>query len=96
MGSDGSIKRVRVLFSGRVQGVGFRYMAYRIATPLDLTGYVRNRPEGDVELVAEGSERELNGFLEGIHASRLNSHIVREQLCWVAATGEYGKFRISD
>ena len=96
MGSGGSIKRVRVLFSGRVQGVGFRYTAYRIATPFDLTGYVRNRSDGDVELVAEGSERELTELLDGIRASHLNSHIVREQLCWVAATGEFGKFRISD
>ena len=96
MGSDGAIKRVQALFSGRVQGVGFRCTACRIATALDLTGYVRNRPDGDVELVAEGAEQKLAGLLDGIRDSRLNNHIFRERIEWAAATGEYGKFGILD
>ena len=96
MGSDGSVKRVRILFSGRVQRVGFRYTVCGIATPFDISGYVRNRSDGDVELVAEGSERELIGFIEEIRNSRLKNHIAGEKLSWTAATGEYRKFRISD
>ena len=44
----------KVLYSGRVQGVGFRYTAQRIAQGLAVGGYVKNNPSGSVELVAEG------------------------------------------
>jgi acylphosphatase len=50
-------KRVRVLISGRVQGVGFRYWVKGRAMELDLTGWVRNLEDGKVEAVFEG-ERE--------------------------------------
>ena len=94
MGPGGSTKQMQVLFSGRVQGVGFRYTVSQLAMPLNLTGYVKNRPDGDVELVAEGSERVLIGFFNDIRKSHLNSHIVREQIRWKAATNEFDKFRI--
>jgi acylphosphatase len=43
-----------ILFTGRVQGVGFRFTAHRIARRYDLTGWVRNLPDGSVEMVAQG------------------------------------------
>ena len=46
---------VRYVVSGRVQGVGFRWFVMREATRLDLAGYVRNLPDGSVEVVAQGS-----------------------------------------
>jgi acylphosphatase len=52
-----------VLILGRVQGVGFRYSAYHEARRLGLSGWVRNTPEGDVELWAEGSGEKLNTLL---------------------------------
>jgi acylphosphatase len=54
--------RQRFLISGRVQGVGFRYFARRIATRLGIAGWVRNLPEGSVEAVAEGSPDALARF----------------------------------
>ena len=46
--------RVRILYSGHVQGVGFRYTAKTVAAGFEITGVVRNLPDGRVELVAEG------------------------------------------
>jgi acylphosphatase len=54
--------RQRFLISGRVQGVGFRYFARRIATRLGIAGWVRNLPEGSVEAVGEGSPDALARF----------------------------------
>jgi acylphosphatase len=96
MDSDGSTKRMQVLFSGKVQGVGFRSRIYRIATPLCIVGYVRNKQNGDVELIAEGTERTLCKFIDKIRESHPDDHIIRERLCWITATGEFDKFRISD
>ena len=52
-----------VLYAGRVQGVGFRYTACRAAGRYDVTGYVRNLPDGSVECVAEGESSEIGAFL---------------------------------
>ncbi|MDR2186250.1 MAG: acylphosphatase [Treponema sp.] len=55
------------LIRGRVQGVGFRYSAYHEARRLGLSGWVRNTPEGEVELWAEGSGERLNALLRWLH-----------------------------
>ena len=57
---------VRVLFSGRVQGVGFRATAIHIAQRYPVTGWVRNLMDGRVELLAEGTEAGVNAFLGAI------------------------------
>ncbi len=95
MGSKGSMRQMQVLFSGRVQGVGFRYTAYRMAGSFNVTGFVRNLMGGDVEVLAEGTEQELVDFLGEIRGSHLGRHITRERLHWTTATGAYDKFRIS-
>ena len=64
----------RVTYSGTVQGVGFRYTARRIAQGYDVAGYVRNLPDGTVELVAEGEPGEVERFL-GAVASRMGDYI---------------------
>ena len=56
----------RVYYSGRVQGVGFRYTAWNVARGFDVAGYVRNLPDGRVELLAEGAPAEIDGFLRAI------------------------------
>ena len=58
----------RVIFSGMVQGVGFRYTARRIAQGYAVAGYVRNLPDGTVELVAEGEPGEVERFLDAVAA----------------------------
>jgi len=66
--------RRRVYYSGRVQGVGFRYTSRRLAQERAVGGDVRNLPDGRVELVAEGEEAEVEALLEAIH-QRLDDYI---------------------
>jgi acylphosphatase len=56
----------KVLYSGRVQGVGFRYTARRIAQGLAVGGYVKNLPSGSVELLAEGEPEAVEALLQQI------------------------------
>ena len=60
------MQRRTVLFSGHVQGVGFRFTTHQIAKDYDITGYVRNLDDGRVELVADGEADEIEQFLTTI------------------------------
>jgi acylphosphatase len=64
----------RVYYSGRVQGVGFRYTAQRLAQGYSVAGHVRNLPGGDVELVAEGPPDQVEAFLQAV-AGRMVDYI---------------------
>ena len=66
MPEEDELKAVRVRVSGTVQGVGFRYFTHRVAVSLCLDGYVRNRSDGTVEAVAEGSAPMVDLFIEKI------------------------------
>jgi acylphosphatase len=68
--------RRRVHFSGRVQGVGFRITCHSLARGFEVAGYVRNLPDGRVELVAQGEPTELDDFLAAIR--REMSPYIRE------------------
>jgi acylphosphatase len=87
--------RAQVFYTGRVQGVGFRYSAREVACGYEVTGYVRNLPDGRVELVAEGEEAEVAAFLDGIRASHLASYIRNEAVHWSPATGQFKGFGIT-
>ncbi len=87
-------KRAQVVYSGRVQGVGFRYSAREVACGFEATGFVRNLPDGRVELIVEGEQEELEAFLEAIHQSQLGNYIRGEDLNWHPATGEFTGFEI--
>ncbi len=79
--------RRRVYFSGRVQGVGFRYTCRIIARGFQVGGYVRNLADGRVELMAEGEPGELDDFLSAIQ-SEMNSYI-KDAAIESAPTGDY-------
>ena len=86
--------RVTVLYSGRVQGVGFRITVRQLACGYDVTGTVRNLPDGRVEVIAEGSRAELKAFLEGIAQSELSGFIAKQHETWHAAQGNLRGFAI--
>ncbi len=66
----------QVFYSGRVQGVGFRYAVKRIASGFEVTGWVRNLPDGRVELQAMSEEaEELQAFLDAVQESSLRGNI---------------------
>lgn len=68
--------RVRIIYSGRVQGVGFRATARSCAIGLPLTGLVRNEPDGTVLLEAQGQAAAVEELLARI-AERMGRHIAR-------------------
>ena len=91
--SSSSPKRCTVYFTGRVQGVGFRYNAASIARRHEVSGYVRNCPDGRVELVAEGAQTEIDEFLREVR-DHLFNNIRNEQRDVQDATGEFTGFDI--
>jgi acylphosphatase len=82
----------RVQYSGRVQGVGFRYTAQRLAESFPVSGYVRNLPNGDVELVAEGAPESVDQFLAAV-AGRMK-HYVEQATIEAESPGDYRDFQI--
>lgn len=61
-------------FSGRVQGVGFRYTVMQVAKEFDVAGYVRNLPDGRVQLEAEGRPDQTDGFIRAIQ-ERMHGYV---------------------
>ena len=64
----------RVTYSGRVQGVGFRQATRQLAGGFAVSGYVRNLPNGAVELVAEGGDDDVRAFLDAV-AGHMSGYI---------------------
>src|SRR5262249_17277626 len=89
-----SRKRMHVLYSGRVQGVGFRYTVRQVASGFEVTGTVRNLADGRVELFAEGSGDELQGFQQAIRESGMDHFIQNEAVSWGEAKNEFRGFEI--
>src|SRR5687768_9228671 len=87
--------RMHILYSGRVQGVGFRYTTKNVAMGFEVTGSIRNLPDGRVEMLAEGQREELEAFREAIRESGLGSFISNEQITWDEAKGEFRGFEIT-
>ena len=87
-------KRAHVFYSGRVQGVGFRYSVRELACGFDVTGLVRNLPDGRVELVIEAEEEQAKAFLEAIRQSQVGNYIRGEDVHWQTATNEFKRFEV--
>ena len=64
----------RIIFRGQVQGVGFRYTSLRIAAGYEVTGFVRNLPDGTVEMSAQGTRTEIDNCIRDIQEC-LGGHI---------------------
>jgi acylphosphatase len=69
---------LQVFYEGHVQGVGFRFTVRHIAKGFDVTGWVRNLPDGRVELQATGEEDEVRAFIDRVADSELHS-LIRKQ-----------------
>jgi len=83
-----------VIYSGHVQGIGFRYTAKSVAAGFDVTGIVRNLPDGRVELLAEGRRGELDAFRAAVRDAGLAGFIRDEQVSWADATNQFRGFEI--
>ncbi len=85
---------MQVFYSGHVQGVGFRYTVKSIAPGYEVTGCIKNLPDGRVELVAEGSRDELEAFQQAILDSGLGRLIRNTRIDWSEARNEFRGFSI--
>lgn len=63
------MKQIKMNVTGRVQGVGFRYMTKMVADKLHINGYAKNLDDGSVEIMAEGDTDAINQFIEDVKAS---------------------------
>jgi len=79
---------------GRVQGVYFRASALREARRLGLTGWVANRPDGAVELVAEGEEDQVKDLLAWTQHGPSTARVEKVDTRWRSYTGEFSDFKI--
>jgi acylphosphatase len=84
----------RIFFQGRVQGVGFRYTAASVAESFEITGYVRNLPDGRVELVAEGDPAEVERYQAALE-SAMRGHIDHVERLDGPATGRFTGFQVT-
>lgn len=83
----------QVFFTGRVQGVGFRYTTQAVAQRHDVVGFVRNLPDGRVEVVAEGLSAELNRFIQNVERA-MAGYIDDRTEAQTIPTGEFTSFSI--
>jgi len=83
-----------LIFVGRVQGVGFRFTAYHIANRHKLTGFVRNLPDGTVEMLAQGKSEQVNDCIREIQDS-FTGYVRDTRMEDVAADPQYGRFNIT-
>lgn len=94
-GSSEQVVQLTARVRGRVQGVGYRFFAQRVAVSLGLRGYVRNLPGGEVETVAQGPRATLEAYLrrlwEGPYGARVDDVATRWE---TADAGTYGGFAI--
>jgi acylphosphatase len=79
---------------GRVQGVGFRFFVRETANELGITGFVRNLPDGSLEVVAECEEGVLKEFLETLREGPRAARVTDVQVSWGPPTGLYDRFLV--
>ena len=92
--SDQGLQRLHAIVEGRVQGVGFRYFTQERAVSLGLTGWVRNRWNGTVELVAEGPREDVEKLLQAVRRGPRVGTTQNVNVDFQEATGEFGSFYI--
>lgn len=86
--------RVRILVSGRVQGVGYRAFAVRVATQRQLVGGVRNLDDGRVELEVEGAKDLIEGLVAELHVGPPAARVTAVIVEWNPATDRFTDFQV--
>ncbi len=89
-----AVKALHAFISGRVQGVGYRAFTNRIARSLGLKGFVRNLPDGRVEVYAEGDEEKLKKLLEKLHEGPYFADVKNVEYTLSEPRGQYEDFTI--
>ncbi len=87
-------RRVHLVIKGRVQGVGFRYFTYMNGINLQLKGWVRNRSNGDVEILAEGANDKLYDLIRKVRQGPDMATVLDIEIDWDEAKGDLPAFTI--
>jgi len=87
-------KRIHVFVKGTVQGVYYRYNALKKAEEYHLTGWVRNRANGNVEMVCEGTEEDINNIVRWSKQGPEGAYVREVETTWEQFTGEFNVFEI--
>jgi acylphosphatase len=87
-------KRIEATIHGRVQNVAFRHYTSNQARLLGVRGWVANRPDGTVRVVAEGDERILARFSAWLHEGPSAARVDFVDLIWLDATGDFSDFTV--
>ncbi len=87
-------RRLSAIVHGRVQGVFFRGFTRRQAWELGVTGFVRNMPDGTVEVVAEGQQDALEELLERVRTGPSSARVSSVDFSWSDPTGEFDRFEV--
>lgn len=91
---EGSESLIRILVSGRVQGVGYRYFARRSAVSLGIRGFVRNLDDGRVEVVAMGPDRSVQEFIQALIDGPASAHVSGCHVEQLPSSRHYSGFTI--
>ena len=83
-----------IIFSGHVQGIGFRFTALNIANRYGLVGFVRNLHDGTVEMVAQGNDEDIADCIRDINES-FTGYVAETQIEDAAANPQYKTFKIT-
>ena len=84
-------RRIHVFYSGRVQGVGFRFTTRQLARNMGITGWIKNLCDGQVELVAQAGEQTLKDFLSRIE-QYFRRYIQDTDISWEEPQEEFRDF----
>ncbi|WP_028972742.1 acylphosphatase [Spirochaeta cellobiosiphila] len=88
------MQAVNIKVRGRVQGVGFRYSTQQKAESFGITGWVRNMPNGNVEIMAEGEDSDLKKFVDWVRIGPSGARVIDVDVSYQFALGSYRKFSI--
>jgi acylphosphatase len=88
------IVRLHAIVEGRVQGVGFRAFVQDQGVAIGLSGWVRNRWDGTVEVLAEGSRPQVDKLLNALYRGPRSAYVSGVRVDWLAATGDLQGFRV--
>ncbi len=88
-----SLLRYDITFTGRVQGVGFRWTTCRVAQRIGVAGWVRNESDGAVRCAAEGETGELDAFVKAVQEA-MDGYIKETKITRTSPHGDLSGFRI--
>lgn len=90
-----SLVAAHLLVTGLVQGVGYRYFCMKKARSLNITGWVRNRPDGAVELTVEGDKESISTFVEELQRGPAYADVRQVGAEYAPYSGKYQSFEVT-